>query len=70
MHKDAVARGQKVLILDDLLATGGTAAAVTRLVEDCGGIVSGLGFAVELTFLGGREKLTGHDVFSLVQYDK
>ena len=70
MHKDAVTRGQRVLILDDLLATGGTAAAVTRLVEDCGGSVAGLGFAVELTFLGGRDKLAGHDVFSLVQYDK
>jgi adenine phosphoribosyltransferase len=70
MHKDAVARGQRVLIIDDLLATGGTAAAVTRLVEQCGGIVNGLGFAVELTFLGGREKLAGHDVFSLVQYDQ
>ena len=70
MHKDAVARGQRILIIDDLLATGGTAAAVTHLVEDCGGIVSGLGFAVELTFLGGREKLAGHDVFSLIQYDQ
>ena len=70
MHKDAVARGQRILIIDDLLETGGTAAAVTRLVEQCGGIVAGLGFAVELTFLGGREKLAGHDVFSLVQYDQ
>ncbi|MBI2679828.1 MAG: adenine phosphoribosyltransferase [Candidatus Solibacter usitatus] len=70
MHKDAVERGQKVLIVDDLLATGGTAVAVTQLVEDCGGVVAGLGFAVELTFLGGREKLAGHDVFSLVQYDQ
>jgi adenine phosphoribosyltransferase len=70
MHKDAVPRGQRVLIIDDLLATGGTAAAVTRLVEECGGVMAGLGFVVELTFLGGREKLAGHDVFSLVQYDK
>ena len=70
MHKDAVTRGQRVLIIDDLLATGGTAAAVTRLIEECGGVVAGLGFAVELTFLAGREKLAGHDVFSLVQYDK
>ena len=70
MHRDAVPRGQRVLIIDDLLATGGTAAAVTRLVEQCGGNVAGLGFVVELTFLGGREKLAGHGVFSLVQYDR
>ena len=70
MHKDAVARGQRILIIDDLLATGGTAAAVARLIEESGGIVAGLGFAVELTFLGGREKLPGQDRFSLVQYDQ
>lgn len=70
MHKDAIDRGQRVLIVDDLLATGGTAAAVARLVEQAGGQVAGLGFAVELTFLNGRRKLNGHDVFSLLQYDK
>jgi len=70
MHKDAIARGNRVLIVDDLLATGGTAAAVARLVEQAGGQVVGLGFAVELTFLHGRGKLPGYDVFSLMQYDK
>ena len=70
MHADAVSQGARVLIVDDLLATGGTAAAVTRLVEGVGGTVVGLGFLVELTFLRGRGKLAGHDVFSLLQYDK
>lgn len=70
MHKDALSNGRRVLIIDDLLATGGTAAAVTRLVEEMGGSVAGLGFLLELTFLHGREKLAGHDVFSLVQYDQ
>ncbi len=70
IHRDAVAPGSRVLIVDDLLATGGTARAVTRLVEQLGGTVAGLGFVVELTFLGGREKLSGYDVFSLLQYDK
>jgi len=70
IHKDAIQPGQNVLIVDDLLATGGTAAAVARLVEKLGGKVTGLGFVVELDFLRGREKLTGYDVFSLLQYDK
>jgi adenine phosphoribosyltransferase len=70
VHKDAIAPGAKVLIVDDLLATGGTAAAVTRLVEQLGGTVAGLGFVLELTFLGGREKLDGYETFSLLQYDK
>jgi adenine phosphoribosyltransferase len=70
IHRDAIAPGTRVLIVDDLLATGGTAKAVTQLVEQLGGIVAGLGFLVELTFLGGREKLQGYDVFSLLQYDK
>lgn len=70
MHEDAVGHGARVLIVDDLLATGGTAAAVTRLVEGVGGNVVGLGFLVELTFLQGRQKLPGHEVFSLLQYDK
>jgi adenine phosphoribosyltransferase len=70
IHQDAVAPGQNVLILDDLLATGGTAAAVARLVEKLGGHVAGLGFVVELDFLKGREKLAGYDVFSLVHYDR
>jgi len=70
MHQDAIAPGHRVLIVDDLLATGGTAAAAARLVEKVGGQVAGLGFVVELTFLNGREKLAGRDVFSLLQYDK
>ena len=70
VHRDAVAPGSKVLIVDDLLATGGTAKAVTRLVEQLGGSVCGLGFVLELTFLAGREKLDGYDVFSVLQYDK
>ena len=70
IHEDAVRPGQRVIICDDLLATGGTAAATVKLVEQLGGIVEGEAFAVELTFLNGRKKLTGVDVFSLIQYDK
>ena len=70
VHKDAIGKGSRVLIVDDLLATGGTARAVSQLVEGLGGIVAGLGFVVELTFLNGRCKLNGYDVFSLLQYDK
>ena len=70
IHKDAIANGHSVLIVDDLLATGGTAAAVTKLVEQVGGKVAGAGFVIELTFLNGRRKLEGHDVFSLLKYDK
>ena len=70
MHRDAVSKGKRVLIVDDLLATGGTAAAAARMVEELGGEVAGAGFVVELTFLNGRQKLNGHDVFSLIQYDK
>jgi adenine phosphoribosyltransferase len=70
MHKDAVLAGQKVLIVDDLLATGGTACAVAKMVREAGGEVAGIGFVVELTFLNGRSKLDGADIFSLIQYDK
>ena len=70
VHRDAIAPGERVLIVDDLLATGGTARAATKLVEEVGGKVAGLGFVVELTFLHGRDKLAGFDVFSLLQYDK
>jgi adenine phosphoribosyltransferase len=70
MHSDAIQPGQRVLIVDDLLATGGTAAAAARMIESRGGLVAGLGFVVELTFLNGRAKLPGYDVFSLLQYDK
>jgi adenine phosphoribosyltransferase len=69
VHTDAIPKGSRVLIVDDLLATGGTAKAVTELVEGCGGTVAGLAFVVELTFLNGRGKLGGYDVFSLLQYD-
>src|SRR5690349_23646740 len=64
IHKDAISSGHSVLIVDDLLATGGTAAAVTKLVEKVGGKVAGVGVVVELTFLNGRSKLAGYDVFS------
>lgn len=70
IHTDAIFEGCRVLIVDDLLATGGTAKATTQLVEQLGGIVVGAAFVVELTFLGGREKLNGYKVFSLLQYDK
>jgi adenine phosphoribosyltransferase len=70
IHADAIRAGQNVLIVDDLLATGGTAAAVARLVEKLGGKVAGIGFVIELDFLKGREKLAGYDVFSLLRYDK
>jgi adenine phosphoribosyltransferase len=70
IHEDAVNQGDRVIICDDLLATGGTAAATAKLVQQLGGKVEGLAFAVELTFLKGRSKLPGMDVFSLIQYDK
>jgi adenine phosphoribosyltransferase len=70
MHKDAVGKGHRVLIVDDLLATGGTAAAAARMVREAGGEVAGIGVVIELTFLDGRQKLAGTDVFSLLQYDK
>ena len=69
LHRDAVGRGQRVLIHDDLLATGGTAEAKCRLVEELGGTVVGCIFIVELSFLSGRERLRGYDVGSLVTYD-
>ncbi len=70
IHEDAVQPGQKVLVCDDLLATGGTAAATVELVRKLKGEVVGTCFAVELNFLNGRSKLPGLDVFSLIQYDK
>ncbi len=70
IHRDAIQPGQNILIVDDLLATGGTAAAVAALVEKLGGKVAGLAFVVELDFLNGRERLAGRDVFSQVHYDK
>jgi adenine phosphoribosyltransferase len=68
IHRDAVGEGHRVLIADDLLATGGTARAVVDLVESLGGKVVGLVFVVELEFLPGRAKLDGYDVRSLIKY--
>lgn len=68
MHRDAIAPGENVLILDDLIATGGTALATARMVEELGGKVVGFGFVIELEFLPGREKLAGYDVRSLIRY--
>lgn len=69
IHKDAVGEGHRVLIVDDLLATGGTARAVVDLVEGLGGTVAGLIFLVELDFLNGRSKFDNYDVDSLIRYD-
>lgn len=69
IHKDAIKPGLRVAIVDDLLATGGTIAAVTKLVEQVGGEVVGLSFAIELEELKGREKLKDYDVMSLLKYD-
>jgi adenine phosphoribosyltransferase len=70
IHRDAVKPGDRVLVCDDLLATGGTAAAAVALVRQLGAEVTGAAFAVELSFLNGRAKLPGIDVFSLLKYDK
>ena len=70
MHKDAIEPGQKVLVVDDLLATGGTAKATCELVEQVGGKVVGIAFLIELTFLSGREKLAGYDVLALISMDE
>ena len=69
MHADAVGARDQVVIVDDVIATGGTARATARLVERLGATVAGMAFAVELTYLGGRAKLEGYDVVSLVTYD-
>jgi adenine phosphoribosyltransferase len=69
LHSDAVASGARVLVHDDLLATGGTAKALCQLVEQLGGTVAGCQFLIELTFLHGREALAGYDVFSRITYD-
>ncbi|MGE0640462.1 MAG: adenine phosphoribosyltransferase [Thermoanaerobaculia bacterium] len=68
MHADAISPGDRVLIVDDVIATGGTAAATGRMVEACGGKIVGFGFIIELTFLPGREKLAGYDVEALLSY--
>ena len=68
IHQDAVEQGERILIVDDLIATGGTARAVAKMVERMGGMVVGLAFVVELEFLNGRSKLDGYEVISLLRY--
>jgi adenine phosphoribosyltransferase len=68
IHRDAIQPGQRVLVIDDVLATGGTAAAVAKLIEKLSGKVIGLGFVLELDFLHGRRRLNGYDVFSILKY--
>ena len=68
IHADAIKQGQKVLIIDDLLATGGTVEATAKMVEDLGGEVVGCAFLIELEGLGGRDKLNGYDVYTLMKY--
>jgi adenine phosphoribosyltransferase len=70
VHKDAIGKGDRVLIVDDLLATGGTAVATAELARGLGAQIAGLAFVVELDFLRGREKLGDYDVFSLLHYDR
>jgi adenine phosphoribosyltransferase len=70
IHRDAIQKGQRVVIVDDLLATGGTAGATAMLAESLGAEIAGMGFVVELDFLHPREKLKKYDVFSLLHYDK
>ena len=70
LHKDAIAPGQRVLLVDDLLATGGTMDATLQLVKQLGGEVAGLAFAVELDFLKGRERFPEYDIFSLLHYSE
>ena len=69
IHRDAVAPGERVLIVDDVIATGGTAAATARLAERLGGVVLGFAFVIELGFLEGRKKIEGYRIQSLVTYD-
>ncbi len=69
IHNDAIAHGERVLVHDDLLATGGTIGATCALVEQLGGVIVGVSFLIELTFLHGRDRLGKYDVFSLVSYD-
>jgi adenine phosphoribosyltransferase len=68
LHADAIAPGERILIVDDVLATGGTALATAQLTELCGGKVAGIATIMELSFLGGREKLANYDFFSLIAY--
>ena len=70
IHQDAIQKGQRVLLVDDLLATGGTAASVLELIRQLGGEVAGLAFLVELDFLNGRKRLDGYDVYSMLNYQE
>jgi len=70
MHKDAIKLGEKVLVVDDVLATGGTMKATVELVEELGGKIIGIAFLVELDYLGGRKESKGYPIYSLVHYDK
>lgn len=69
IHKDAISPGERILVHDDLLATGGTVSAACRLVEKLGGKITGLCFLIELTFLHGRDRLKEYDIFSIIKYD-
>lgn len=69
IHKDAIQKGQRVVVVDDLLATGGTAGATASMIEELGGIVAGFAFLIELTYLDGREKLSDYAVKTLLQYE-
>lgn len=68
LHRDAVKPGQRVVLIDDLLATGGTAKASAELIEELGGVIVGIAFVVELAFLEGRKALEGYEIFSLLTY--
>lgn len=70
IHKDAIKPGQRVLIVDDLLATGGTIGATIKLVEQLGGEVAGAAFLIELSYLEGRKKLEGYDVLALMSFEE
>ena len=70
MHKDAVGQGEKILVIDDLLATGGTVTATCKLIEEAGGTVAGIGFMIELDFLHGRDKLKKYDIFSIINIEE
>lgn len=69
IHIDAIEKGERVIIVDDLLATGGTVQATCKLVEKLGGEIVGIAFLIELAFLNGRKKLDGYDIFSIITYD-
>jgi adenine phosphoribosyltransferase len=69
IHRDAIGHGHRVLLVDDLLATGGTASAAAELIKRCGGTIAGFSFIVELAFLGGRKRIGDYEVRSLIRYD-